>query len=100
MSLLHPASYPCADIDQAIQAVLLGLAFVTLVLRGWARVLSQQSLWILTDVLAWAGWVFTLGWFICSTMALQILIDNPAKTEELIVESEEYLKVQQTETTG
>ncbi|KAJ4026693.1 hypothetical protein NW752_001647 [Fusarium irregulare] len=77
----------------AIQAILLGLAFITLVLRGWARVLAQQSVWALADVLAWAGWVFTLGWFICSTMALRILIDNPAQTEELIVESVEYLKI-------
>ena len=93
MSSLHLARYPCANIDQAIQAILLGLAFITLVLRGWARVLAQQSVWALADVLAWAGWVFTLGWFICSTMALRILIDNPAQTEELIVESVEYLKV-------
>ncbi|KAF5549064.1 hypothetical protein FMEXI_4406 [Fusarium mexicanum] len=45
------------------------------------------------DILAWLGWVFSLGWFICSTLALRILIDNPAIGSELVVNSVEYLKI-------
>jgi hypothetical protein len=77
----------------AIQAILLVLTFAVLLLRGWARVLSHQSIFTPTDLFAWAGWIFTLGWFICSTLALRILIDNPAYTEELLVDSVEYLKI-------
>ncbi|RKK09437.1 hypothetical protein BFJ66_g8674 [Fusarium oxysporum f. sp. cepae] len=76
-----------------IQAVLLILALVVLVLRCWANYLMKQALFSVPDILAWLGWVFSLGWFICSTLALRILIDNPAVGSELIVNSVEYLKI-------
>ncbi|KAI8395773.1 hypothetical protein FOFC_21303, partial [Fusarium oxysporum] len=76
-----------------IQAVLLILALVVLVLRCWANYLMKQALFSVPDILAWLGWVFSLGWFICSTLALRILIDNPAVGSELIVNSVEYLKL-------
>ncbi|KAF5246218.1 hypothetical protein FANTH_6985 [Fusarium anthophilum] len=76
----------------AIQAVLLVLALVVLILRSWAHYLLKQSLLNLSDIFAWLGWVFSLGWFICSTLALKILIDNPAIGPELVVNNVEYLK--------
>lgn len=75
--------------------MLLILALVVLVLRCWANYLMKQALFSVPDILAWLGWVFSLGWFICSTLALRILIDNPAVGSELIVNSVEYLKVWQ-----
>ncbi|KAG4282373.1 hypothetical protein FPRO06_09046 [Fusarium proliferatum] len=75
-----------------IQAVLLVLALVVLILRCWANFLMKQALFSLPDIFAWLGWVFSLGWFICSTLALRILIDNPAIGSELVVNSVEYLK--------
>ncbi|CVK97771.1 uncharacterized protein FPRO_11256 [Fusarium proliferatum ET1] len=76
-----------------IQAVLLVLALVVLILRCWANFLMKQALFSLPDIFAWLGWVFSLGWFICSTLALRILIDNPAIGSELVVNSVEYLKI-------
>ncbi|KAF4339922.1 hypothetical protein FBEOM_6146 [Fusarium beomiforme] len=75
-----------------IQAVLLVLALIVLLLRCWANYLLKRSLLNLSDLFAWLGWVFSLGWFICSTRALRILIDNPAVGSELVVDSVEYLK--------
>ncbi|KAF4946978.1 hypothetical protein FSARC_14072 [Fusarium sarcochroum] len=77
----------------AIQALLLVLALVVLILRCWARILLKQSLLNLSDLFAWLGWLFTLGWFICSTLALRILIDTPAVGTELTVNSVAYLKI-------
>jgi hypothetical protein len=58
-----------------------------------ARYLSKQPVLNLSDAFAWFGWLFTLGWFICSTLALKILIDTPAIGDELVVNSVPYLKV-------
>ncbi|EEU37339.1 uncharacterized protein NECHADRAFT_97074 [Fusarium vanettenii 77-13-4] len=76
-----------------IQAVLLVLALVVLLLRCWANYLMKQSLLSVPDIFAWLGWVFSLGWFVCSTLALRILIENPAVGSELVVNSVEYLKI-------
>ncbi|KAJ4246031.1 hypothetical protein NW762_013776 [Fusarium torreyae] len=76
-----------------IQALLLVLALIVLILRCWARILLKQSLLNLSDFFAWLGWLFTLGWFICSTLALRILIDTPAVGTELTVNSVAYLKI-------
>ncbi|KAF4988783.1 hypothetical protein FGRMN_9577 [Fusarium graminum] len=77
----------------AIQAVLLALALCILFLKSLAQVLSKQTIFNLPDIFAWLGWLFTLGWFICSTMALKILIDTPAIGDELVVHSVPYLKI-------
>ncbi|CAJ0543596.1 Ff.00g038300.m01.CDS01 [Fusarium sp. VM40] len=76
-----------------IQAILLALALVVIVLKSLARVLSKQSVLNLSDAFAWFGWLFTLGWFICSTLALKILLDTPAIGDELVVNSVPYLKI-------
>ncbi|KAF5024155.1 hypothetical protein F66182_3790 [Fusarium sp. NRRL 66182] len=75
-----------------IQALLLALALIVLALRCYARLLLKQSLLNLGDFFAWLGWFFTLGWFICSTLALRILMDTPAVGDELSVNSVPYLK--------
>ncbi|KAI5460711.1 hypothetical protein BGZ63DRAFT_249979 [Mariannaea sp. PMI_226] len=76
-----------------IQAVLLVLALIVLMLRCWARFLLKQSMVSTPDIFAWLGWLFTLGWFICSTLALRILINTPAIGDELVVNSVSYLKI-------
>ncbi|KAH7233097.1 hypothetical protein BKA59DRAFT_487660 [Fusarium tricinctum] len=76
-----------------IQAILLALALFVIVLKSLARYLSKQPVLNLSDAFAWFGWLFTLGWFICSTLALKILIDTPAIGDELVVNSVPYLKI-------
>ncbi|KAJ3539895.1 hypothetical protein NM208_g5301 [Fusarium decemcellulare] len=80
----------------AIQAFLLGLALLVIILRCWARLRFERARLTISEYFAWLGWLFSLGWFICSTIALQILIKHPAIGEKLVVNNVEYLKVFQT----
>ncbi|KAF4461190.1 hypothetical protein FALBO_12016 [Fusarium albosuccineum] len=76
----------------AIQALLLGLALLVIILRCWARLRFERARLTISEYFAWVGWLFSLGWFICSTIALQILIKHPAIGERLLVNNVEYLK--------
>ncbi|KAH7129062.1 hypothetical protein EDB81DRAFT_888829 [Dactylonectria macrodidyma] len=75
-----------------IQGFLLGLALLVIVLRCWARLRFERATLTISEYFAWLGWFFALGWFICSTIALRILIKHPAVGEELVVNSVAYLK--------
>lgn len=77
---------------QAIQALLLGLAFGVTCMRCWIRVRLEERGLTLVDWLVWGGWLCALGWFSCSTKALYILIDHPLD-EETRSDSVDYLKV-------
>ncbi|KAF5025370.1 hypothetical protein F66182_2535 [Fusarium sp. NRRL 66182] len=75
-----------------IQAILLGLALSVVILRCWARLRFERASLSASEYFAWLGWFFSLGWFICSTIALRILIDHPAIGERLLVNNVDYLK--------
>jgi hypothetical protein len=76
-----------------IQALLLGLALLVIILRAWARLWFEKASLTISEYFTWLGWFFALGWFICSTIALQILIKHPAVGAELVVNNVAYLKV-------
>lgn len=78
---------------QVIQALLLGLALLVIILRAWARLWFEKASLTISEYFTWLGWFFALGWFICSTIALQILIKHPAVGAELVVNNVAYLKV-------
>lgn len=78
---------------QVIQALLLGLALLVIILRAWARLWFEKASLTISEYFTWLGWFFALGWFICSTIALQILIKHPAVSAELVVNNVAYLKV-------
>ncbi|KAF4961924.1 hypothetical protein FSARC_9965 [Fusarium sarcochroum] len=75
-----------------LQALLLALALTVVILRCWARLRFERATLTIAEYFAWLGWLFSLGWFICSTVALQILIKHPAVGEELVVDNVAYLK--------
>ncbi|KAH7246678.1 hypothetical protein BKA59DRAFT_201479 [Fusarium tricinctum] len=75
-----------------IQALLLGLALLVIILRAWARLWFEKASLTISEYFTWLGWFFALGWFICSTIALQILIKHPAVGAELVVNNVAYLK--------
>ncbi|KAG5655375.1 hypothetical protein KAF25_006878 [Fusarium avenaceum] len=75
-----------------IQALLLGLALLVIILRAWARLCFEKASLTISEYFTWLGWFFTLGWFICSTIALQTLIKHPAVGAELVVNNVAYLK--------
>ncbi|KAH6974543.1 hypothetical protein BKA56DRAFT_634421 [Ilyonectria sp. MPI-CAGE-AT-0026] len=75
-----------------IQGFLLGLALLVIVLRCWARLRFERASLTISEYFACIGWLFALGWFICSTVALRILIKHPAVGEELVVNNVAYLK--------
>ncbi|OAL05591.1 hypothetical protein IQ06DRAFT_289715 [Phaeosphaeriaceae sp. SRC1lsM3a] len=77
----------------ALQAFLLALALAITSLRCWVRMhLSRQRLTI-DDYLVWVGWLFMVGWFTCSSIALAIVRDHPLVGPERLTDSVKYLKV-------
>jgi hypothetical protein len=78
---------------QALQALLITLAFMVIVLRCWIRLYLEHRKLNLPDYLVWGGWLCSLGWFICSVIALHIQIDHPLVEPDLTTDSIEYLKV-------
>ncbi|KAI8414114.1 hypothetical protein FOFC_07405, partial [Fusarium oxysporum] len=61
----------------AIQAVLLGLALFTAILRCWTRLYYERKKLTLSEYFACIGWIFALGWFITSTVSMLILVHHP-----------------------
>jgi hypothetical protein len=82
--------------SQALQAVLLGLALVTTVLRCWVRLGLEKRRLTFPDYLVWCGWLCTLGWVICSAISLHIQIDHPLVEPDLTTDSVAYLVVRPT----
>lgn len=78
---------------QSLQTVLLGLAFAVTVLRCWVRLFLEHRNLTNPDYLVWAGWFCTLGWVVCSVVALHLQIDHPLVEPDLTTDSIQYLKV-------
>lgn len=73
------------------QVVLVTITFVITFMRCWIRVRLENRKLTHIDWLVWGGWFCTLGWFICSTRALFIVMDHPLD-EETRSDSVDYLK--------
>jgi hypothetical protein len=78
---------------QILQALFVGLALATTLLRCWVRIGVEKRSLTLPDYLVWCGWLCTLGWFICSVVALRIQIDHPLVEPDLTTDSVNYLVV-------
>ncbi|CAJ2504333.1 Uu.00g117270.m01.CDS01 [Anthostomella pinea] len=74
-----------------LQAVLLFLALSVTLLRTYVRFRIERRGLTVSDYCTWAGWLCTLGWFICSTIALNLAFTYPL-TEDGATESVAYLK--------
>ncbi|OAF99249.1 uncharacterized protein CC84DRAFT_1222950 [Paraphaeosphaeria sporulosa] len=75
------------------QAVLLSLSLVIQLLRCWIRLwVERRKSLTLPDYLVWGGWFFTLGWFVCSAVALNIQLTHPLVEPDLTTDSVEYLR--------
>ncbi|KAI3581811.1 hypothetical protein IWW34DRAFT_802641 [Fusarium oxysporum f. sp. albedinis] len=77
----------------AIQAVLLGLALFTVILRCWTRLYYERKKLTLSEYFACIGWIFALGWFITSTVSMLILVHHPPAGPDLLIPSVDYQKV-------
>jgi hypothetical protein len=66
---------------------------VITLLRYWVRLGVEKRSLTFPDYLVWGGWLCTLGWFICSIVALRIQIDHPLVEPDLTTESVAYLVV-------
>ncbi|KAH4101213.1 hypothetical protein HBI25_157810 [Parastagonospora nodorum] len=66
---------------QVLQALLVVLALKITVLRCWIRLRLEHRKLTLPDYFVWAGWFFTLGWFICSAVTLNLQVDHPLLPE-------------------
>lgn len=73
--------------------MLVALALATTVLRSWIRLCLERRQLTIPDYLVWGGWFSTLGFFICSGIALYIQIDHPLVGPYLMTDSVAYLKV-------
>jgi hypothetical protein len=69
------------------------LALLVTILRGWVRLGLEQRALTAPDYLVWCGWMFILGWFICSIKALNLATDHPVESATGYTDSVEYLKV-------
>ncbi|EGU84467.1 hypothetical protein FOXB_05022 [Fusarium oxysporum f. sp. conglutinans Fo5176] len=76
----------------AIQAVLLGLALFTAILRCWTRLYYERKKLTLSEYFACIGWIFALGWFITSTVSMLILVHHPPAGPDLLIPSVDYQK--------
>ncbi|EMT72420.1 hypothetical protein FOC4_g10001569 [Fusarium odoratissimum] len=76
----------------AIQAVLLGLALFTVILRCWTRLYYERKKLTLSEYFACIGWIFALGWFITSTVSMLILVHHPPAGPDLLIPSVDYQK--------
>ncbi|KAH9908660.1 hypothetical protein F4778DRAFT_776944 [Xylariomycetidae sp. FL2044] len=74
-----------------LQAVLLSVALSFTLLRSYVRLHIERRGLTPADYLTWGGWFATLGWVICSIIALQLGIDHPL-TEDGVTDSVAYLK--------
>jgi hypothetical protein len=79
--------------QQILQSLLLALALATTLLRYWVRLGVEKRKLTLPDYLVWAGWLCTLGWFVCSIISLQVQIDHPLVEPDLLTDSKTYLVV-------
>jgi hypothetical protein len=76
-----------------LQTLLVILAFIVTLLRCWIRLGVEKRKLTLPDYLVWGGWLFTLGWYTCSIVALRIQIDHPLVLPDLTTDSQGYLIV-------
>jgi hypothetical protein len=76
-----------------LQSLLVFLALIVTLLRCWVRLGVEKRKLTLPDYLVWGGWLCTLGWYICSIIALRIQIDHPLVVPDLTTDSQEYLIV-------
>ncbi|RYC81532.1 hypothetical protein BFJ63_vAg15579 [Fusarium oxysporum f. sp. narcissi] len=76
----------------AIQAVLLGLALFTVILRCWTRLYYERKKLTLSEYFACIGWIFALGWFITSAVSMLILVYHPPAGPDLLIPSVDYQK--------
>ncbi|KAH6959466.1 hypothetical protein DER45DRAFT_584897 [Fusarium avenaceum] len=77
----------------AIQSTLLCLALLVVILRCWARLHYDRKQLTIAEYFAWLGWLFALGWVICSAIATRLSVEHPPVEPDLTVENVEYLKV-------
>ncbi|KAG5750666.1 hypothetical protein H9Q70_006680 [Fusarium xylarioides] len=82
----------------AIQAVLLGLSLFTVILRCWTRLYYERKKLSLSEYFVCMGWIFTLGWFITSTLSMLILVRHPPDGPDGLIPSVDYQKVGDFET--
>ncbi|KAF5655220.1 hypothetical protein FHETE_11217 [Fusarium heterosporum] len=75
-----------------IQAIALFISLLVTILRGWVRLGLEQRALTAPDYLVWCGWLCTLGWFICSIMALEIGRVHPVDPDTGATDSVAYLK--------
>lgn len=75
-----------------IQAAAIALALLVTILRIWVRLRLEHRTLTAPDYLVWCGWLFTLGWFICSIKALNLGINHPVHPVTGATDSVEYLK--------
>ncbi|CAI6334835.1 unnamed protein product [Periconia digitata] len=75
-----------------VQIALLVLALIVTLLRCWIRLWNERRALTIPDYLLWGGWICTMGWVICSAIALHIQIDNPLIGDDLLSDSIAYLK--------
>lgn len=62
---------------QTLQGILVALALTVTALRSWVKLRLDRRGLALPEYFAWGAWVFTLGWFLCSAIALHIQIHHP-----------------------
>jgi hypothetical protein len=72
------------------------LALITTLLRFWVRIGIEKRRLNIPDCLVFAGWLCSLGWVICSIVALRIQIDHPLLEPDLTTDQVSYLVVSQT----
>ncbi|KAH7392307.1 hypothetical protein DE146DRAFT_136229 [Phaeosphaeria sp. MPI-PUGE-AT-0046c] len=79
-------------ISVALQGILVALALTVTILRCWIKLRLDRRKLSLPEYFAWGAWVFTLGWFICSAIALHIQIHHPlASADDPSTDSVPYL---------
>ncbi|KAH4957638.1 hypothetical protein HBH77_120230 [Parastagonospora nodorum] len=76
-----------------LQALLIFLAFATTLVRSCIRLRIERRSFTLPDYFVWAGWLCSLGWFICSVLALRLQINHPLAEPDQTTDSVDYLVI-------
>jgi uncharacterized membrane protein YccF (DUF307 family) len=66
---------------------------MTTLLRYWVRLGIERRNLTIPDHLVLGGWLCTLGWVICSIVALHIQLRHPLNEADLTTDSVAYLVV-------
>lgn len=67
-------------------------------MRSCVRLYIERRRFTLPDYLVWAGWLCSLGWFICSFLALRLQINHPLAEPDQATDSVDYLVVREIST--